>query len=97
MPDPITMEETPEEIQLNEIKQQPDFQQITVQEYSAETQLLPKKILIQTRQVHQSSSLGKRVDTVRQWEPIWEEGKVTGYKNKGSKLEVKTKMWGEKK
>lgn len=88
--DPII--ETPEQILLNEIRQQPDFQQIVIQEYSAETKYLPKKILNQTRQIHQSKSLSKRVDVVRQWKPIKRLFKIVGYSNEGSKLEIRTEI-----
>jgi len=90
-------EPTPEEKLLEQIRQQPDYQQITIQEYSAETKNSDNKIMNVTRHVHQSESLNKRVDTIRQWLPIYRDGKCVGHNNQGSILEIKNELYGKEK
>lgn len=92
MPNGLERELSPEEKLLEQIRQRPDYQQITIQEYSIETKDTDNKILNLTRHIHQSKSLNKRVDTVRQWIPIWRDGKCVGHNNQGSKLEIKTEI-----
>lgn len=96
MPDELRKELTLEEKELQEVRKQPDYQQITVQEYSDETKYLSEgqRIINVIRCIHQSKSSNKRVDVIRQWKPVKRLFKVVKYENQGSILEIKTELFG---